>query len=608
MSSSPSVWPAILRPFFDPARVLYEDADLIAVDKPEGVPSQAADPSHPDDLVHRLRCLLSERDGTPAYLGVHQRLDQDTSGVLVYAKRKEANAGLARQLEGRTVEKRYLALVEGWRGGDRRLEHALVRGSDGLTHVAPRDRRAKRAVSHVRVVARQGTRALLEVRIETGRTHQIRAQLAAEGAPVVGDRLYGGAAAERLMLHASSLSLAHPVTGAPLSIEAPAPACFEEVAVRSREAPPLPPGGGRGEGRQREVPASPAPFRELPPPQPSPRGGGSASRIRDTTTRDALARAAERRWGLAHRALEEDATTAYRLVNEAGDGLAGLAVDVYDGWLVLHVYDDAIEARLEEILDALEALGARGTYVKRRPKQANVIVDGRDEAFAPSLPARGEAAPEPLIVLESGLPFRVRLGEGLSTGIFLDQRANRLRVRELANGARVLNLFAYTCAFTVAAAAGGARESLSVDASARVIAWGRENLEGAGLAPCAHRFEVGDVFDVLASLASGKERFDLVCLDPPTYSTTRKSRWTSGNDWRGLATQALRLLAPGGRLLACSNDRRLGAQRLRRHLHDAAREAGVTVAQMKDLPCPPDFPPAFGAEPHLKSVLVTRAR
>lgn len=547
---------------FDPARIVYEDDDLIAVDKPEGVPSQAADPAHPDDVVHRLGLLLAERTGSarPAYLGVHQRLDQDTSGVLVYAKRKEANAGLARQLEGRAVDKRYVALVDGWRGGDRKLEHRLARGSDGRTHVAPpRDRRAKLAISRVKVLARRGTRALLEVRIDTGRTHQIRAQLAAEGAPILGDRLYGGAPAPRLMLHSSRLALEHPVRETPLVLTAPPPSLFQRLLDHDPDE--------RLEG--------------------------------------AIDRALERRWGLAHRQ-GADVTTAFRLLNEGGDGAPGLAVDVYDDWLVLHLYDDALDEA--SILDALVPLGARGIYVKRRPRQANVIVDGRDDALAPSLPLRGDPAPEPLVILENGLPFRVRLGEGLSTGIFLDQRENRRRVRELAEGARVLNLFAYTCAFTVAAAAGGARETLSVDASARLLAWGKENLEGAGLAGPHHRFEASDAFDALSRLASSKERFDLVCLDPPTYSTTRSSRWKSGSDWQRLGAMAMRVLAPGGRLLACSNDRRMGLAKLRRHLHQAARDAGISLAQMKDLPCPSDFPPAFGREPHLKSVLVTRAR
>jgi 23S rRNA (cytosine1962-C5)-methyltransferase len=551
-------------PDLDAARILYEDEDLIAVDKPEGVPSQSADPAHPDDLVHRLTRFLAARDGATPYVGVHQRLDQDTSGVILYAKQKRANASLAQQFEGRAVEKTYAALVCGWKGGDRRLEHRLVRGSDGLTHVAAKqDRRAKVAVTHVRVRERRGERALIEAAIETGRTHQIRAQLAAVGAPVAGDRLYGDVGAPRLMLHARRIALSHPIHGGPVAIEAPLPPSF----------------------------------------------------VREETLREVVERAIERRWGLAHRADLD----AFRLVNEAGDGAPGLAVDAYGDWLVVSLHD---ELDVDAVLDALSPLRARGVYVKRRPKQANVIVDASEEEYAPSAPLAGEPAADAFAIVEHGVPYLVRLGEGLSTGIFLDQRENRRRVREMAavcvaaqiartkpaeeSGARVLNLFAYTCAFSVAAARGGATAT-SVDASGRLLAWGRENFERAGVDPSAHRFVQADAFEELERLAKRGERFELVCVDPPTYSTTKASRWTSGRAWIDLSRAVFRVLAPGGRALACSNDRRMSSTTFRKFLHEGSRRAGVRVAQMKDLPSQPDFPPAFGEEPHMKSVLVTLA-
>jgi 23S rRNA (cytosine1962-C5)-methyltransferase len=200
----------------------------------------------------------------------------------------------------------------------------------------------------------------------------------------------------------------------------------------------------------------------------------------------------------------------------------------------------------------------------------------------------------------------VRLGDGLSTGIFLDQRANRRRVREMSAGLNVLNLFAYTCPFTVAAAAGGARSTTSVDVSAGALAWGAENLAENGLAGAAHRFATADVFGWLEGARARRDRFDLVILDPPSYSTTKDgSRFSSASDYRDLAALVLPLLAPGGRLLACSNHRGIVRAKLRRYLHEAARAAGCAVAQMRDLSDPTDFPPPPGHEVHLKSVLVT---
>ena len=125
------VWPD-----FRAEHVLHEDEDLVVVHKPAGVPSQAAQPDRPDDLVLRVRSFLAARAGkepSAVYLGVHQRLDRDTSGIVVFTKRPEANAGLAAQLEKRQVKKRYLAGVVGWPKGrrDATLDDELAKGEDG---------------------------------------------------------------------------------------------------------------------------------------------------------------------------------------------------------------------------------------------------------------------------------------------------------------------------------------------------------------------------------------------------------------------------------------------------------------------------------------------
>jgi 23S rRNA (cytosine1962-C5)-methyltransferase len=214
-----------LWPDFRAGWILHDDGDLIVVDKPAGVSSQAADPERPDDAVTRLRAHLGG-----AYLGVHQRLDRDTSGILVFARRKEANASLAAQFEGRSVKKTYLACVTGWPKGKSTatLTDALLPDKDGTMRVVQaRGPKVKLAVTHVKVLGRRGERAMLELDLETGRTHQARIQLAHAGAPIAGDALYRGAAAPRLMLHASALGLAHPVTGAAVRFSTPAPADFD---------------------------------------------------------------------------------------------------------------------------------------------------------------------------------------------------------------------------------------------------------------------------------------------------------------------------------------------------------------------------------------------
>jgi len=567
-----SVWPDVRERW-----ILYEDDDILVVDKPAGVSSQAADVDRPDDIVTRLKSYFEAR-GKNAYLGVHQRLDRDTSGVLVFARRREANASLATQFEGRKVRKTYLACVTGWPGGRTAavLRDWLAPSREGGARVVRgRAPGAKEAVTRVDVAGRQGPRAILTLDLETGRTHQARVQLAHAGAPVAGDVEYAGGAAPRLMLHASALGLHHPRTGAALRFEAPTPADFGSWLAR----------GDLGEGIYDD-----------------PEALGRA-----------LERALERRWALARAADGPRATTAFRLVNEDGDALPKLAVDVYADWAVVQLHGGdgpwADAARREGLLDRVHALGFDGVYLKIRPKQANLLVDPRRDDIAPRAPSRGNAAPDELTIVEEGVPLLVRLGDGLSTGLFLDQRANRRRVRGLAEGKAVANLFAYTCAFSAVAATGGARRTVSVDASVAALERGKANLAAAlarANGPAGdHSFVAVDAFAWLASTARQRDRFDLVVLDPPSYSSTKHGRFVADTDYEDLAASALAVLSPGGRLLACTNHRKITQARFRRLLFEAARGAGRDVVQIKDLAEDLDFPVGPGGERHLKSALVT---
>ncbi len=351
-----------------------------------------------------------------------------------------------------------------------------------------------------------------------------------------------------------------------------------------------------------------------PPPPPGELGRLISWNVQTLGKKASKAKKDALRYGLGRGDTGPRATTAFRLVNETGDALPLLAVDAYGSHLVAQLYDDAASpwrdlGRKERVLDALANLGFDGVYLKVRPKQANTLVDTRREDLAPKDPVRGAPAPDPLIVLEEGIPYRVRLSDGLSTGIFLDQRNNRRRVRELASGQSVVNLFAYTCAFSVAAAVGGAWRTISVDASLAALERGRENMREAGVLDRAeHVFVAEDVFAWLGRQKTKKEKHDLVVLDPPSYSKTKKRRFVADEDYSELAAACVEILRPGGRLLACSNHRGISRGRLRKMLFQAARTAGREVSQIKDLPDPADYPAAIGAEPHMKSMLVTLAR
>jgi 23S rRNA pseudouridine1911/1915/1917 synthase len=217
-----------------PLDVLYEDADLIVVNKPPGlvVHPAAGHREHTlvNALLHHCRGHLSGIGGVERP-GIVHRLDGDTSGCLVAAKRDTAHNALQEQFKARTVAKRYLALV--W-GVPRRqsgfIEGAIARSATDRKKMRIVSHGGREAITEFEVVKAFGDVALLRCTLHTGRTHQIRVHLAAFGHPIVGDRVYGGARkhplakqAGRQMLHAQTLAFDHPRTNKRLEFNAPLP-------------------------------------------------------------------------------------------------------------------------------------------------------------------------------------------------------------------------------------------------------------------------------------------------------------------------------------------------------------------------------------------------
>jgi len=204
--------------------VLYEDDVLIFVNKPPRLVVQRGYDAHEPILLD----LVREYAQQPVHL--LQRLDRGTSGVIFFSKSSPMNVRLTRQFERKKVRKRYLALCEGELTESQTIDAPLAR--IGAIKFGVRDD-GKRAVTHVApiVATRNGT--LLDIRLETGRTHQIRVHLSAINHPLAGDWLYGERNADRPMLHAAELEMMHPATNKPLRVTAPLPGDFlDEMARR----------------------------------------------------------------------------------------------------------------------------------------------------------------------------------------------------------------------------------------------------------------------------------------------------------------------------------------------------------------------------------------
>lgn len=310
-----------------------------------------------------------------------------------------------------------------------------------------------------------------------------------------------------------------------------------------------------------------------------------------------LRAAVERRASLA----ADARTTAYRLVNGVADGLEGVTLDRFEDVLVLSLYRALSEEDERALVEQAGALLApRALYVKRRPREARVVANTKKAELAPELPALGEPVAE-RVVLERGERYRIRPAQGLSVGLYLDMREVRGWLRERARGKTVLNCFAYTCAFGVAARLGGAARAVNVDLSRRVLDWGEENLALNGVAPERRDFIAGDVFDWLARFAKKGEAFDQVVLDPPAFASTKKAVFSAERDYATLAAAGARVVGPHGTLLACCNQASLSAARFTALVQEGVARAGRRVEFKVALGSSSvDFPPAPGAEPALK--------
>lgn len=299
-----------------------------------------------------------------------------------------------------------------------------------------------------------------------------------------------------------------------------------------------------------------------------------------------------------HAALEE--TNAYRLINAEGDGVPGLTIERYDGYLMVQLYTSSWEAYLPALVKALQnVVNPLGIYEKFRPQQTRELEKqdaktGGNKRYSRLL--AGQSAPKNYTVLENGLTFKVDLHEGLNTGLFMDQRVNRRDLMQRVAGKKVLNLFAYTGAFSVAAAAAGATKVTSVDVSTQYLDWARENFGLNRFNHKRHQFINGDCFAVLEQLAQQQQCFDIILMDPPSFSTTTKNRFTTSGGTSRLVTLALSLLEQGGLLITSSNHQKVDVADYLKELRRGALAAGSELrvikmaGQAEDFPYPVTFP------------------
>jgi 23S rRNA (cytosine1962-C5)-methyltransferase len=326
---------------------------------------------------------------------------------------------------------------------------------------------------------------------------------------------------------------------------------------------------------------------------------GAPTQIDDGWWRGRLAASAERRASLA----ADGTTTAYRIVHGENDGLPSLVVDRYADTLVAKLYSPIWFPHLATVVAQLVELLDPARVVLRLSRQV-----ARADTFglADGTTVYGSPPDGPVRFRERGLVMEADVVHGQKTGHFLDQRDNRALVRSMAAGANVLDVFASTGGFSLAAAAGGARRVHLVDSSASALAAARRNLQlNTGLATvraCDVRTTVADAFDALADLRRRRQHYDLVILDPPSFAQNAAAVEAACRAYARLTRAGLAVLEDGGTLVQASCSSRVSAERFGEVVHRAAADAGYELTELRRTGHPLDHPVGFEHGAYLKTL------
>lgn len=303
------------------------------------------------------------------------------------------------------------------------------------------------------------------------------------------------------------------------------------------------------------------------------------------------------------RGLRRD-TDSYRLIYAESDNLPGLIVDRYGDVLALQSLTAGSELWKETIADVLLEETGLTTIYERSDADVRAL-----EGMEPKVGVlRGTLPQLPTTIHEHNLIFNVNFAGGHKTGFYLDQRRNRLRVRELAKDKDVLDCFCYTGGFSINALAGKAKSVLSVDSSADALTLCKENVVLNQLDQTRHTTLEGDVFHLLRKFRDEARSFDMIILDPPKFAPTAAQVERAARAYKDINLFALKLLRPGGMLVTFSCSGGVDAGLFQKIVAGAALDAGVEAQIVEHLSQAPDHPVAlnFPEGMYLKGLICLR--
>ncbi len=461
--------------------VLFEDDEIIAIDKPYGINSHTNESKvgNADFIQDGLIEIFERQLGQRLYI-VH-RLDQTTTGVIIFAKTPIAAKKYAAFFFAREVKKTYWFVT----ASKSKAEDFVI--DQSILHKA-KDLQAKTVFHRLK---KNSHFELWQANPLTGRNHQIRIHAKAAEISILGDEKYGGAEYAFLCLHNHRIEFPNGVV-----IESQAPLFFEDLEILENRL---------------------------------------------------LAKAlfeSDRRLRLFK---SEQADQCFRLVHSKE---LGFTLDQLGRKLVLSCYSENWTAELFKTFTAYSQILMKPIYVRMMHNRGKDPLNKSQLFISPN---QNELSESSWIAKENTIQYEMRSDSGQSFGLFLDQRLQRNWVLGNAKGRSVLNLFSYTCGFSVAAALGGATQVTSVDTNKNVLNWGRKNFEVNNLDPANYRFLLRDSLDFLESSLKKNIKYDLIICDPPSFSRNEKGVFKIETSLESLLSHCLQCLNENGDLLFSTN-------------------------------------------------------
>lgn len=288
-----------------------------------------------------------------------------------------------------------------------------------------------------------------------------------------------------------------------------------------------------------------------------------------------------------NRFIDTKKTNAFRVVFGESDGMPGLIVDKYNQVFVIQIHTLGMNVLKDMVLAAMKKIFQPETIFERSDVGVRNLEGLKD---MPVQHLYGKQLPKEVQILENGIPMLVNIIEGQKTGLFLDQRENRLALQKYAAGKRLLNCFCYTSGFSLYAALAGAKETVNVDVSGQALETAKRNFELNKIPVKNHQFLDKDVFYVLEDFEKRSEKFDIIILDPPAFVKNQRSLEKGLSGYLFINERALKLLPVGGILVSSSCSAHVTDEMFQRTLAMAASKAGCGLKTLEIKHQPIDHP------------------